>query len=81
MSGDDDAIGGEIETSIAFVIGRVSEEGISGGSGCQFMRCLGREVGIAGATEHPQVLIGGDDTVESDIRVGFTGHLAGKTVQ
>jgi hypothetical protein len=81
MSGDDDAIGGEIETPIAFVIGRVSKKGTSGGSGCQFMRCLSREVGIAGATEHPQVLIGGGDTVESDIRAGFTDHLAGKTVQ
>jgi hypothetical protein len=59
MSGDDDVIDGEIETPIAFVIGRVSEEDTSGGPGCQFIRCLGREVGIAGATEHSQVLIGG----------------------
>jgi hypothetical protein len=32
------------------------------------------------ATEHPQVLIGGGDTVESDIRAGFTDCLAGKMV-
>jgi hypothetical protein len=37
MSGDDDVIGGVIETLIAFVIGRVSEEGTSGEPGCQFM--------------------------------------------
>jgi hypothetical protein len=43
-------------------------------------RCLGGEVGIVGATEHPQVLIGGSDTVECDIGVGFMDHLAGKTV-
>jgi hypothetical protein len=30
MSGDNGVIGGEIETSIAFVIDRVSEEGTSG---------------------------------------------------
>jgi hypothetical protein len=53
MSRDNDVIGGEIETPVAFVIGRVSEEGTSGGPGCQFMRCLGGGVGIAGATEHP----------------------------
>jgi hypothetical protein len=53
MSGDSDGIGGEIETPIAFVIGRVSEEGTSGGPKCQFMRCLGGEVGILGAAEHP----------------------------
>jgi hypothetical protein len=46
MSGDDNVIGGEIKISIAFVIS-------------QFMRCLGGEIGIAGTTEHPQVLIGG----------------------
>jgi hypothetical protein len=81
MSKDDDVIGGEIETSIAFVINRVSEEDTSGGPGCQFMRCLGGEVGIAGTTGHLQVLIGGGDTVESDIGAGFADHLAGKTVQ
>jgi hypothetical protein len=81
MSEDDDVIDGEIETPIAFVIGRVSEEDTSGGPGCQFMRCLGGEVGIAGATKHSQVLIGGGDTVESDIGVGCADRFAGKTVQ
>jgi dihydrofolate reductase len=89
MSGDDDVIGGEIETPIAFVIGRpiafvigrVSEEDTSGGPGCQFMRCLDGEVGIAGATKHSQVLIGGGDTVESDIGAGCADHFIGKTVQ
>jgi hypothetical protein len=80
MLGDDDVIGGEIETSIAFVISRVSEEGTSGGLGCEFMRCLCREVGIASAIEHPQVLIGGGNTVESDIGAKFMDCLAGKTV-
>jgi hypothetical protein len=53
MSGNDDVIGGEIETLTTFVIDRISEEGTSGEPGCQFMRCLGGEVGIADATEHP----------------------------
>jgi hypothetical protein len=81
MPRDDDVIGGEIETLIAFVIGRVSEEDTSGGLGCQFMRCLGGEVGIAGAIKHSQVLIGGGDTVESDIGAGCVDHFAGKTIQ
>jgi hypothetical protein len=81
MSRDSDVNGGEIKTLIAFVIGRVSEEDTSGGPGCQFMRCLGGEVGIAGATKHSQVLIGGGDTVESDIGAGCMDHFAGKTVQ
>jgi dihydrofolate reductase len=81
MPGDDDVIGGEIETPIALVINRVSEEDTSSRLGHQFMRCLDGEVGIAGATEHPQVLIGGGDTVESNIGAGFTDRLVGKTVQ
>jgi hypothetical protein len=76
MPGEDDVIGGEIETPVAFVIDRVSAEGISDGSGCQFMSCLGGEIGIAGATE-----LGGGDTVESDITAGYTNRLAGKMVQ
>jgi hypothetical protein len=81
MSGDDDVIGGEIETPITFVIGRVSEEDTSSGPGCQFLRCLGGEVGIAGATKDSQVLIGGGDTVESDIGARCADHFAGKMVQ
>jgi hypothetical protein len=81
MSGDDDVIGEEIETPIVFMIGRVSEKDTSGGPGCQFMRCLGGEVGIASATEHPQVLIGGGDIVESNIGAGFADRLARKMVQ
>jgi hypothetical protein len=71
----------EIETLIAFVISRVSEEDTSGGPGCQCMRCLGIEVGIAGRTEHLQVLIKGGDTMESNIGPRFTDHHAGKIVQ
>jgi hypothetical protein len=81
MLGDDDVIGGEIETPIVFVIGRVSKEDTSGGPGCQFMRCFDEEVGIAGATRHSQVLIGGGDTVESDIGAWCADCFAGKTVQ
>jgi hypothetical protein len=77
---DDDVIDGEIETPIAFVIGRVSKEDTSGGPGCQFIRCLGREVGIAGTTKRLQLLIEGGDTVDNDIGEGFIDHLARNSV-
>jgi hypothetical protein len=57
MSGDNDVVGGKIKTLVAFMINRVSEENTSGGPGCQFMSGFGGEIGIAGATEHAQVLI------------------------
>jgi hypothetical protein len=57
MAGDDNVVGGEIKTLIAFVISGVSEENTSSEPGCQFMSDFGREIGIAGTTEHVQVLI------------------------
>jgi hypothetical protein len=56
MSVDDDVVGGEIETPIAFVIGGVSEEYTTSGSGGQFLSSLCGEVGIANTTENAQVL-------------------------
>jgi hypothetical protein len=82
MSGDDDIVGGEIETPIAFVVSRVSEKDITSGSGGgQFVSSLCGEVGIAHAAEHTQVLIGGCDTVKGDIQAGDADCLARETVQ
>jgi hypothetical protein len=80
MLRDNDVIGEEIETPIAFMINKVSEEDTYGGPRCQFMRCLGGEVKRAGATEHSQVLMGGGNTVESDIGAGLMDHITGKMV-
>jgi hypothetical protein len=58
MSGDDDVVGGEIETPITFVISGVSEEDTTSGlRGGQFVGSLRGEVGIANTVEHVQVLI------------------------
>jgi hypothetical protein len=57
MSGDNNVVGVGIKTPVAFVIREVSEENTSSGPGCQFMSSFGREIGIAGATEHAHVLI------------------------
>jgi hypothetical protein len=81
VSGDDNVVGGDIKTPIAFVIGRVSKENISGGLGCQFVSSFGGEIGIAGATEHAQVLVGGGNSVEGDVWTSHAGHLGGEAVQ
>jgi hypothetical protein len=81
MSGDDDVVGGDIKTLVAFVISRVYEENTYGRPKCQFMSDFGGEIGIAGRTEHVQVLVWGGDTVEGDIGTGCTDRLAGKAVQ
>jgi hypothetical protein len=76
MSGDDDVVGGEIETPISFVVSRVSEENTSGGPGCQFVSGIGGEIRITGATKHAQALIGG-----GDVWTGRADHLSGEAVQ
>jgi hypothetical protein len=59
VSRDDDVVGGEIGTLIAFVISEVSEKNTSGGPRCHYVNGFGGEIRIASATEHTQVLIGG----------------------
>jgi hypothetical protein len=57
MSGDDDVVGGEIETPIALVIDGVSEEYTTSGPRGQFVSSLCEEVGIANTTKNAQVLV------------------------
>jgi hypothetical protein len=42
---------------------------------------FGREIRIAGTTEHAQVLIGGGDTMEGEVWAGLADHLSGEVVQ
>jgi hypothetical protein len=79
--GDDDIVGGEIETLVAFVISGVSKENTSGGSGCKFVSGFHEEIRIAGATKHAQVLIGGGDSMEAKVWTGRADHYDGEVVQ
>jgi hypothetical protein len=81
VSRDDDVGGGEIETPVSFVVSRVSKENTSGGPGCQFVSGFDEEIRIAGATKHAQVLIGGGDSMEGDVRTGRVDRLCGEVVQ
>jgi hypothetical protein len=57
MSRDDDVVGGEIETSITFVMSGVSDEDKTSRPWGQFVDILCGEVVIANTTEYVQVLI------------------------
>jgi hypothetical protein len=81
LSRDDNVIGGEIETPVAFVISGVSEENTYGGLGCQFVSNFAGEIRIAGATEHTQELIGRGDSMEGDVWTGHADCLGGEVVQ
>jgi hypothetical protein len=81
MSGDDNLVGGEIETPVSFMVSEVSEENTSGGPGCQFVSGFGGEIRISGATKHAQVLIGGGDTMEGDVWTGRVDRLGKEAIQ
>jgi transketolase N-terminal domain/subunit len=81
VSKDDNVVGGEIKTPITFVVSGVSKKNISGGSGCQFMSGFGRNIRIAGTTEHAQVLIGEGDSMEGEEWTGRTDRLGREAVQ
>jgi hypothetical protein len=70
---DNDVVAGEIKTPITFVVSEVSEKNTFGGSRCQFVSCFGREIRIAGTTEHVQVLIGWGD--EGEVWAGHADRL------
>jgi hypothetical protein len=81
MSRDDDVVCGEIKTSVTFMVSGVFEKNTSGGLRCQFMSGFGEEIRIAGTTEHAQVLIGGDDSMEGEVWAGRADRLGGEAVQ
>jgi hypothetical protein len=79
MSRDDDVVVGEIKTPVTFVISEVSEENTSCGPRCQFVSGCGREIRIAGTTEHAQMLIGEGDSMEGEVWAGCVDRLGGET--
>jgi hypothetical protein len=80
MPGDDDVVGGEIETLISFVVSEVSEEDTTSGPGGQFVSSLCGEVGIADAAKHTQVLIRGCDAVEGNKQAGDTNRFTREVI-
>jgi hypothetical protein len=81
MLRDDAVVGGEIETPVAFVIDEVSEKNKSSEPRWRFVSGFGGEIGIAGATKHTQVLIGGSDSLWGEVWTSHAGRLGGETVQ
>jgi hypothetical protein len=58
VSRDDDVVGGEIKTTVSFVVSRVSKENTSGGPRCQFVSGFVGEIKIPGTIEHAQIWAG-----------------------
>jgi hypothetical protein len=78
---DDDAMGGEVKTAIPLVVRRVAKEEVVSGVWRQLMRSNSRSVGIAGTTEHTDVVIGGGCAIQGDVWGGVAHHLRWEAVE
>jgi hypothetical protein len=59
MMRDDDAMGGEVKTVIPLVVRGVAKKEATSGAWRQLMRTSSGSVGIAGTTEHAEIVVGG----------------------
>jgi hypothetical protein len=57
MAGDDDTIGGDIKTTVAFVFRRVTKKDTHGGAWSEFMGGSGRDVGIALTAKDTEMVV------------------------
>ena len=55
---DDDAMGGEVKTSIPLVVRRVAKEEAASGVWRQLMRSSSGSVRVAGTSKHSEVVVG-----------------------
>jgi len=80
MTGDDDAVCGEVEAPVALVVKRIANKGAQGRSWSELVRSGGGEVGVAGAPKSPKVMVGGESAMESEKRSAHVQGLGWETI-
>jgi hypothetical protein len=80
VTGNDDAIGGEVKTVIPLVVRGVAKEEAASGAWRQLMRSSSGSVGIAGTAEHAEVAIGGVCAVQGKVGGGVAHRLRWEAV-
>jgi hypothetical protein len=78
---DDDAVGGEVQTSIALVVRGVAEEEATSGARRKLVRCGSRSVRVAGTTEHTEVVTGRGCAVQGEVGVGWLVAFEGRRLR
>jgi hypothetical protein len=81
VAGDDDTIGGDIKTAIAFVFRRVTKEDTHGGAGSKFMGGSGRDVGIALIAKDTEMVIRWGATKECKMGSGVIEGAGGVEIE
>jgi hypothetical protein len=74
---DDDAVGDEVKTTIPLVVRGVAKKEAAGGAGRQLMRSSSGIVGIAGTSEHVEV-VGGAMSYRAKWGVGWLTAFDGR---
>jgi hypothetical protein len=78
---DDDAVGGEVHTSIPLVVRGVTEEEVASGARRKLVRGGSGSVRVAGIAEHAQVVVGRGCAVQGKVRCRVAHRLRRKTVE
>jgi hypothetical protein len=75
VTGDENSVGGEVQTLIPLVIRGVPKEDATGGSGRKLVRGSGRKIRIASTCERVEVIVGGRGVEESKVGGGVRNRL------
>jgi hypothetical protein len=78
---DDDAMGGEVKTTIPLLVRRVAKEEATSGAWRQLMRSSSGSVGVAGKAEHAEVVVGGCCVVQGEVGGGVAHYLQWEAVE
>jgi hypothetical protein len=81
VTGDDDAMGGEVMTAIPLVDRRVAKEEATSGAWRQLMGSSSGSVRVAGTSEHAKVVVGGGCVVQGEVGGGVAHRLRWEAVE
>jgi hypothetical protein len=81
MMRDDDAMGGEVKTTIPLVVRRVAKDEGTIGAWRQLMRGSSGSVGIVGTAKHTKVVIGGGCVVQGEVVGGVARRLHWEVIE
>jgi hypothetical protein len=75
VMGDDDAMGGEVKTTIPLVVRRVAKEEAASGAWRQLMGSSSGSVRVAGTSKHAEMVVGGGCAIQGEVGVGVAHCL------
>jgi hypothetical protein len=81
VSGDHEAISGEVEAAIAFMVVRIAEEDTRCGVRSKLVGCGGRHVRVTRAGKHTKMLIRWGRAEQSEVRAQHTNGLGREPVE